>query len=147
MRREARVRRQEIDKGFIDDQTLALRGHFPRQRQQVFHADQPPVGIIGIDDDRHIGGGKVFEILARLHLGAARGPDMLMLGIGKVEDRDFSGGQQARQDLDQALRARRRDGLRTPPRPKARAAAASRAAMDEASGRREKAAALKAPTG
>ena len=72
-----------------------------------------PSGLLGLTTIGHIGGGKVVEVFENLDLGAARRPDVLMLGIGKTKDRHFLRGQQARQDLDQALRPRRGDGLRS----------------------------------
>ena len=110
--REARVARQEIDKGLVNDEEISALGEMRRECGKIGRRHEPSVRIVGIDDDGDIGVRQIFEARACLHIGPRPSPASRMFAIGEAQHADAAGADQLRQPLDQRLRPRRRHDAR-----------------------------------
>ncbi len=115
--RDGVTRRQHIHEGLVHHQQPTLGLKMPAKREEFIACNQPPVRIVGIDDDRQIRRKKIRHLL-RLADGKAGEPRHLrMFGIGGRQDsRSLSLGRKtAEARLDQQgqkdLRAGRRRNM------------------------------------
>ena len=102
--RDARFRR-EIHEGFIDDQQTAALRHLRGGGQNVLRPDDASVRIIGIDDHANVGVRKRVQCFHRIDLRAHCRPAGGVLGVSEAENRDAFGRENARQHLNEGLRA------------------------------------------
>ncbi len=134
---EAEVRIEKVGEGLVDDEQPAAPVKAQRERAQAVRRDDPPIGIVRIDDDGDI---LVFEfahVVDDGHRRAARRPAPRVLEIGKAEHADPLRRKEMRQPVDDRLRSRRRDDARLRAnRDRRRRRRASSAASAAASGRR-----------
>ena len=86
--REALVGRVEIRERLVDDQHA--RRHAPRKRAQRSRFDDPPVRVVGIDDNRDVASRKIFDPVDANHL---RAPSPRMPWVGRPEHADAARGQ------------------------------------------------------
>ena len=103
---KARLGRKKVDEGLVDDQQRRLDGAQRPRR------DEPAGGIVRIDDDDDVGAGRLDDIGHDGDVMTGAAPAQLMLRIGRPDDGDPRCRHQARQELDQRLRAGRGDDRR-----------------------------------
>ena len=103
--------RVEIHEGFVDDQRAAAPGQSVAELDESGALDDPPIGIVGIDDDRRVAIGEPSEGVGALYLRARRAPGAFVAKVGRPKHADAFRWQQARQRLDELLRARGGDDM------------------------------------
>ena len=106
LRNDACGRIEHIEEGFVDDQQAIAVRDFACEPNKVARRNQAAGRIVRIDDDgrarlRQLGEGGRLD-----HDMAGPCPGVQVLFVGGRKDRDVRRSQQARDDLDEALRAR-----------------------------------------
>ena len=141
--REAFALGVEIGEGFVDDQHTSASCEARMKIEERGARSDPTVRVVGIDHDRDV---EAVQVLEPVHLddaSAGRGEGGCKTAIGRPQRADRPMRQNARERLDERLRAgtrddafrrRRRNGER--PRPRVRASAPLSGKRDHASGPR-----------
>ena len=108
-RRQAFTLAVEIGEGFVDDQHAAAPRKAPMKFEEVGARRDPPVRVVGIDDDGDVEVAHVLDPFRFVDLRAGGGEGRLEAAVGRPQHADGAARNDPGQRLDERLRAGARD--------------------------------------